>query len=490
MSSQDSGRSALGYILTICLVASLGGILFGYDTAVISGAIDSIAQHFDLSSTLKGWAVSSVVVGSIFGAAMAGWLANVLGRRQAMMTAAVLFLISAIGSALAPNFVFYIILRVVGGLAVGIASLVSPMYMGELTPERWRGRTLSMFQQSIVVGQTVVFFTNYFIARGMTDAWLADVGWRWMLGSEAIPAVLFGVLLFLVPESPRWCVMNNQLDRARRILARFTSRDEIEQTIDNVRQSLHGGEESGRRAMNRQRRDERRTSRRNLREPIMMGITAVGVFIAAANQFSGINVVMYYAPTVLSKVTDSTGSALLQTGYIGLVFIVGNLLGMLAIDRYGRRALLSVGGIACVASMTLLGTVFWLGIQGYTAMIAIMVFVVGFAISWGCCTWTLLSEIFPNAIRGAAMSWAMGANWTAGFIVAQTFPMMRGSEWLQSHFNGGFAFWLFGAMGVISLLLVWRFVPETRNVPLEQMESLMADKFRRGRTHGEPATAN
>ncbi|WP_251978680.1 sugar porter family MFS transporter [Salinicola avicenniae] len=478
---KEQTSAGLGYILAICLVAALGGILFGYDTAVISGAIDSITEHFGLSPTMKGWAVSSVVIGSIFGALGAGWLANVLGRKLTMMTAALLFLISALGSALAPSFWVYIVLRVVGGVAVGIASVVSPMYMGELAPQHWRGRTLSMFQQSLVVGQTIVFFVNYFIARDAASEWLTDYGWRWMLGSEMIPALLFGLLLLLVPESPRWCIMHGQTDRARRILKRFTAGEEIDRMVEEVRDSLDGGRSSGRRAMNRQRRDERRSSRSAIRRPIMMGIALVGIFLSAAQQFSGINVVMYYAPTVLSGVTDSTGSALLQTGYVGLVFILGNALGMYLIDRAGRVRLLSIGSIACIASMAVLGAIFWFDVQGYTAMIAIMVYVVGYAISWGCCSWALLSEIFPNSIRDAGMAMAMGAQWTAGFIVAQTFPMMRGSDWLNNVFNGAFPFWLFGAITLGSLLIVWRFVPETKGVPLESMESLMREKFKRGR---------
>ncbi|WP_456269816.1 sugar porter family MFS transporter [Kushneria sp. AK178] len=480
MTNQQSS-SGLGYILRVCLVASLGGILFGYDTAVISGAIGSIADYFALSPTLKGWAVSSVVIGSIFGALGAGYLANVLGRRTTMMSAALLFLVSALGSALAPTFWFYIILRLVGGVAVGVASVVSPMYMGELTPQNWRGRTLSMFQQSVVVGQTVVFFVNYLIARGVTEQWLTDYGWRWMLGSEAIPALLFGLLLFLVPESPRWCVMRGQYDRARRIFKHFVARDDIEPTIEEVRYSLDEGKSTGRRAMNRQRRNERRSSRSALRKPVMMGITLVGVFLSAAQQFAGINVVMYYAPTVLSDITDSTDSALLQTAWIGVVFVIGNFLGMYLIDRVGRIPLLTIGSIVSVLSLGVLGGVFWFDIKGYTAMIAIMLYVIFFAISWGCCAWTLLSEIFPNAIRGAGMALAVGAQWTAGFIVAQTFPMMRGSEWLNEVFNGAFPFWLFGASALVSMFIVWRFVPETKGVPLENMEQLMGEKFRRGR---------
>lgn len=479
--NDNAKRGGIGYILAICLVAALGGILFGYDTAVISGAIDGISRHFALSDAMTGWAVSSVVVGSIVGAGAAGWLANVLGRRLAMQLSAVLFLVSAIGSALAFSFWFYISMRVIGGAAVGIASLVSPMYMGELAPQRWRGRVLSMFQQCIVVGQTVVFFVNYFIARDVTDAWLADVGWRWMLGSEAIPALVFGLLLLMVPESPRWCVMNNQIDRARRIFKRFNSTEETEEMIEQVRQSLGGGKESGRRAMNRQRREERRGSRSEIRRPIMLGITALGIFVAAAQQFTGINVVMYYAPTVLSGVTDSNSSALLQTGFVGIVFIFGNLAGMLLIDRAGRGRLLTIGSLLCMLSMGVLGGVFWLGIQGYVAMFAIMTFVIGFSLSWGVCSWTLLSEIFPNAIRGTAMSWAMGANWAAGFLVAQTFPMMRGSEWLNEVFHGAFPFWLFGAVIGLSLVITWRFIPETKGVPLESMESLMREKFKHGR---------
>ncbi len=235
-SGNSTGKSQrnIAYIIKICCVAALGGILFGYDTAVISGAIGPITEYFSLSPAETGWAVSSVVLGSIIGAVSAGWCSLKYGRRNTLFAAAILFAISAVGSALATTFTFYTLLRIVGGLAVGLAAVVSPMYMSEVAPREFRGRAVSMFQQSVVVGQTVVFFVNFLIAKGMTEVWLKDLGWRWMLGSEIIPALIFGLLLFTIPESPRWLVLKGKIDQARLILTRISNRKHADNVIAEI----------------------------------------------------------------------------------------------------------------------------------------------------------------------------------------------------------------------------------------------------------------
>ena len=466
--SQDSTtvKANIGYIFKICCVAALGGILFGYDTAVISGAIGPIQEYFGLDAAEKGWAVSSVVLGSIIGAFVAGSCALRFGRRNTLLLASVLFAISAVGSALAQDFTFYTWLRIVGGVAVGLAAVVSPMYISEVAPSAFRGRAVSMFQQSIVVGQCVVFYINFLIARGMTEAWLQDLGWRWMLGSETIPALLFFVLLFIIPESPRWLVLKGKVDRAREVLTRTTNAAEAEETIADIQRSLVAS-------------NAKKDQKVSMRSPLMFAIVAVGTFVAAAQQFTGINVIMYYSPEILKPIAGGTENALFQTTFIGLVFIFGNGLGMYLIDKMGRLPLMIWGTLGCAISMTIVGFVMYSQSTGYTALFALCLYVISYATSWGCVCWTLISEIFPNAIRSRAMSIAVAAQWIAGFMVAQGFPMLNDSATLNEMFHGGFAFWLFAALSIISMLLVVKYVPKTKGVKLEEMEQVMAQKLGR-----------
>ncbi|MGF1740001.1 sugar porter family MFS transporter [Vibrio profundum] len=460
----ETNQRNLRYIIKICCVAALGGILFGYDTAVISGAIDPITRYFHLSSAEKGWAVSSVVLGSIIGAVSAGWFSSKYGRRTTLFIAAILFSISAVGAALATTFTFYIWLRIVGGVAVGLAAVVSPMYMSEVAPREFRGRAVSMFQQSIVVGQTVVFYVNFVIAKGMTEMWLQDLGWRWMLGSEIIPALLFGVLLFTIPESPRWLVLKGKTKRAHEILAKISDANHAHTVIAEIENSL----------------DESRGSdvkQASLKSPLMLSIVAIGTFIAAAQQFTGINVVMYYTPDILKPIVGGTQNALFQTTFIGVVFVMGNFLGMYLIDKVGRLPLMKWGTLGCAVSMSYVGFVMYNHSTGYSAMFALCLYVVSFATSWGCVCWTMIAEIFPNSIRSRAMAIAVGAQWFAGFIVTQSFPMLHSNAFLKEHFHGAFSFWLFAAFSMACMYFVIKYVPETKGVALEDMERVMAEKL-------------
>lgn len=291
--STDKSQRNFAYIIKICCVAALGGILFGYDTAVISGAIGPITNYFGLTPAQTGWAVSSVVLGSIVGAVSAGWFSLKYGRRKTLFLAAILFAISAVGSALAPTFTFYTVLRIVGGVAVGLAAVVSPMYMSEVAPKDFRGRAVSMFQQSVVVGQTVVFYVNFVIAKGMTEMWLQDLGWRWMLGSEIIPAIIFGALLFTIPESPRWLVLKGQKDKAKQVLTRISDAEHAQRVINEIEDSLMASRVV-------------KKSQVSLKSPLMLSIVAVGTFVAAAQQFTGINVIMYYTPEILKPIVGGT----------------------------------------------------------------------------------------------------------------------------------------------------------------------------------------
>lgn len=465
----NTQKGNFAYVIKICCIAALGGILMGYDTGVISGAIGSIREHFQLNSIETGWAVSSVVVGCIIGAVGSGWFALKYGRKNTFFVAAILFAISAIGSALAPNFFLYIILRMVGGVAVGLACVVSPMYMSEVAPSNFRGRAVSMFQQSAVIGQTLVYYVNYTIAKGVTETWLVDAGWRWMLGSEIVPALLFGLLIFKIPESPRWLVLKGRDNEARKALTEINGDESVaNEIIAEIKGSLSESQAA-----------EKQGKRVDIKKsPVLYGIVAIGVFIAAAQQLTGINVILYYAPEILKPlVGGSTEAALLQTTFIGVVFIAGNALGMYLIDKVGRLPLMKWGTFGCAASMTIVGFVLYENATGYSALFALCLYVVSYAVSWGCACWTMISEIFPNSIRTRAMAIAVGAQWFAGFVVTQTFPMLNENPYLLEQMNGAFSFWLFAGLSLISMFIVIRFVPETKGIPLEKMEEEMAKKM-------------
>ncbi|MGF1684053.1 sugar porter family MFS transporter [Photobacterium minamisatsumaniensis] len=460
----ESHKHNIAYIVRICCIAALGGILLGYDTAVISGAIGPIREHFGLTSAQTGWAVSSVVLGSIIGAVSAGWSALKYGRRKTLFIAAILFMISAIGSAVADTFTIYVAFRIIGGIAVGLACVVSPMYMSEVAPKDFRGRAVSMFQQSAVIGQTGVFYVNYLIAKGMSEAWLVDMGWRWMLGSEVIPALLFAGLLFLIPESPRWLVLKGQVDKAKETLSRISNPAHAERLIGEIQASLVDSNSPNKKKV-------------SLRSPLLFSILIIGTFVAAAQQLTGINVIMYYTPEILKPIAGGTENALFQTTFVGVVFILGNALGMYLIDKVGRLPLMKYGTLGCALGMTIVGYVLYTGTEGYAALFALCLYVVAYATSWGCACWTMISEIFPNSIRSRAMAIAVGAQWFTGFIVTQSFPMLNDNAFLNEHFNGAFSFWVFAALSLICMVVVVKFVPETKGVSLEDMESVMAEKL-------------
>ncbi len=452
------------YIIKICFVAALGGLLFGYDTAVISGAIGPLTNHFDLDSMQKGFAVSSALLGCIAGALGGGAIALRLGRRAALLVAAILFVISAIGSALAESYTFFVWLRVIGGIGVGLAAVVSPMYMSEVAPKDYRGRTITMFQQSIVIGQLIVFFVNFLIAKGMTEVWIEDLGWRWMLGSEVIPAALFSILLFFIPESPRWLVLKGRTAEAKAVLAKMSNQQHAEELVADIEASLSSDNKS-------------KGEQISLLHPVMLPIVILGTFISAAQQVTGINVVFYYAPEILKPLAGGTENALFQNVFIGLVSVVGVCIALFLIDRVGRLPLMKWGTLGCILSMGAVGYIVSSDTFGYSAIVALCMYTLCFQVSWGCTCWTIISEIFPNSIRSRAMGIAVGAQWFMNAVVSQTFPMLNGSEFLNEHFNGGFPFWMYAIMSTISIIVVMRFLPETKGVSLEKMQILMAKRF-------------
>ena len=470
----DQHKASHVNVTVVTLVATLGGLLFGYDTAVISGAVGAIDANFvdpwQLSPTardsLSGFAISSALVGTIIGAAMAGWASTRFGRRASMQLAAILFFVSALGSALpelgfAPvgqmgpeavwPFIFY---RIVGGIGVGLASMLAPMYIAEIAPSRIRGRLVSYNQMAIIFGMLVVYFVNWGIALQGDDAWVIETGWRWMFASECIPAALFFVLLLTVPESPRWLVLKDRDEAALSVLGRFNAPDRARQVLDEIKVSLAA-----------------------MSEPLFKSggvLIAVGILLSVFQQFVGINVVLYYAPFIFQNMGATTDAALLQTVLVGAANLGFTLVAILTVDRLGRRPLMITGALVMAAAMFTLGSLFNANALGLPALIAMLVYIAGFAMSWGPVTWVLLSEIFPNPIKGKAMAIAVVAQWVANLAVSWSFKVIDGNSWLVAQFNHGFAYWIYGVMGVLAALFVLRAVPETKGRHLEDMHHLWA----------------
>jgi SP family xylose:H+ symportor-like MFS transporter len=456
----------------LTLIAALGGLLFGYDTAVISGAVSAIDANFitprglseTSASSLSGWAVSCALLGCTFGGLIAGWLATHLGRKGGLIVAAVLFLVSAIGSAypemglgatgsLGVNALTpFIAYRVIGGLGIGIASMLSPLYIAEIAPPAQRGRLVTYQQIAIVSGMVLVYFVNYAIARQGDEAWVLSTGWRYMLLSGAVPAALFLLLLALVPETPRHLVMKGRKEKAHDVLRRLSSESEAQKVLKDIDASLH--ETSG--------------------SFLSFGwlVIIVGIMLSLFQQFVGINAVLYYAPLMFKNMGASTDASLLQTVIVGIANVVFTLVALVTVDRWGRKPLLILGALVMAVSMITLGTLFATGHVGTVALVAVVGYIGGFALSWGPVVWVLLSEIFPNSIKGSAMAIAVCAQWLANLFVSWTFKILDGNSVLNAMFNHGFAYWIYGAMSVLAALFVLKFVPETKGRTLEDIQHL------------------
>ena len=464
-----------GYILRICGIAALGGILFGYDTAVISGAIEALKSYFDLSPAETGWAVSNVVVGCVVGAFGAGPLAGRYGRKKALMLAALLFTISAVGSSLAPTFTWFVIYRIIGGLAVGIAATVSPMYMSEVSPKDMRGRALSMQQFAIVFGQIVIFYVNFKIASIASEAWLIEIGWRWMFASGVIPCVLFCALVFIIPESPRWSVMVGREDQALAMLTRVSNAEHAQSVLKEIKDSVRQDQ-------------QHRKQKLNYSDVRVRFILFVGCMIAMLQQVTGVNVMMYYAPVVLKTVTENAQEALFQTIWIGVLQLVGSVIGAMLMDRLGRIPLMRWGTLGTIVGLLITSYALYTQATGYFALFGMLFFMVFYAMSWGVGAWVLVSEIFPNRMRSQGMSIAVGCMWLANFVVAQSFPMINDQPYLFSTFHGAFPMWVFAACCLFSYWFIARFIPETKGVSLEKMEDVvMAKRYRQPQPEIVPA---
>ena len=457
------------YLIFICVIASISGIILGYDASVISGVIDPLTEHLSLTPAKSGWAVSNVILGCIVGAWAAGRVADRFGRKSTLIFTAILFSISAIGSALASDLTWFVVYRMIGGIAVGMASAVTPLYIAEVSPKDLRGRLLGMQQMLMVGGQVVVYVVNYLIARGMPHEWIVSIGWRWMLASALIPCLLFLVLTFFMPESPRWYAMNNMKERSLKILSALSNAEHARRLYAEIRTSIDADSELTRSP----------TPHGILRDKRSSYILWIGCAIAVLQQLSGINILMYFAPSLLQNVTGNTQDSLFQSIFLGLALLAGVSIALFAFDRIGRIPLLRWGALGCAAFLLLTSWAFMSGTKGYFPVFGLVGYIFVFGMSWSLGTWLLISEIFPNRMRAVAMGYAFCSLWVSNFLVTQTFPMMNRNPALMEHFHGAFPLLLCSVFSIIAYWFVGRFLPETKGVSLEHIEPLMLSKSHR-----------
>jgi len=450
----NENKGSITYLVLVCMVAALGGLLFGYDTGVINGAIGPLKAHFALDAKWEGWATGCALLGCAIGAALAGVLSDWLGRKKVLILSAILFFISAVGTALPRSITTFIIYRIIGGVGVGAASMSSPMYIAEITPARIRGRMVSVNQFAIVSGFMVVYFVNFFIALQGDEMWNQQFGWRWMFGSEALPALLLLVLLFFVPESPRWLTKQDRGDEALDILTRVDGLEYAKTEMAEIEEAI--AQESG--------------SLRQLFQPGMKIILVIGIVLAVLQQVTGINVFLYFGTEIFKKMGSETNAALLQTVMVGAVNLTFTVIAIWTVDKLGRKPLMMIGSAGMGISLLAMGLAAFFGRTELWLLLFILGYIACFALSVGPVTWVILSEIFPTRIRGRAMGIATVCLWLANYVISQTFPMMDENEWLLAKFHHAFPFWVYGAFCAVLLVFVCLALPETKGKTLEEIE--------------------
>jgi len=474
----DANNGSKLYLYSITTVAILGGLLFGYDTAVISGAEKGLeafflmATDFQYDKVMHGITSSSALIGCVIGGALSGFFASRLGRRNSLRLASVLFFLSALGSYYPvffnygePNMELLIafnLYRVLGGIGVGLASAVCPMYIAEIAPSNIRGTLVSCNQFAIIFGMLVVYFVNFLImgdhtnpiidksAEGIlsvnaaSDMWSVQTGWRYMFGSEAFPAALFGFLLFFVPKTPRYLVLVHQDEKAYSILEKVNGANKAKEILAEIKA----------------------TSKEKTEKLFSYGVAVIviGIMLSVFQQAIGINAVLYYAPRIFES-AGAEGGGMMQTVIMGIVNIVFTLVAIFTVDRFGRKPLLIIGSIGMAVGAFAVAMCDSMGIKGILPVFSVIVYAAFFMMSWGPICWVLISEIFPNTIRGKAVAIAVAFQWIFNYIVSSTFPALY-------DFSPMFAYSLYGIICVAAAFFVWRWVPETKGKTLEDMSKL------------------
>jgi SP family sugar porter-like MFS transporter len=436
------------YLLTISLVTALGGLLFGFDISVISGTIPFIQEVFGLNEAMKGWVVSSALIGCIIGASFAGRLGDKFGRKKVLLVTSVLFAVSALGSGVANSIPTFVMYRILGGLAVGGASVLAPMYIAEVSPAHLRGRMVSINQLTIVIGISLAYYSNYFLLQ------IGENAWRWMFAAEVVPSLLFFFALFIVPESPRWLVARNRETEAKQVLTKVAGTEFANFELSEIKASLVGNEKRG--------------TLKQLFKKKYSFILFLGVFLAVFQQWSGINVIFFYAPDIFAKANLGVDAALFQTTLIGLMNIVFTILAMRVIDKMGRKLLMLIGAAGMAVCYLVIGFLFSTGrTEDWLLLTFIIITPAFFAFGLGPTVWVVLSEIFPNKIRGAAMSVATFSLWVACYLLTLTFPVF------VELFNASNTFWLYAVICIIGFLVILKYLPETKGISLEQLEKML-----------------
>lgn len=452
-----------GYMIFLAVVSAIGGILFGYDTAVISGTIGIVTQQFSLDTMQQGWYVGCALIGSIAGASFAGMTSDAIGRKKTMLIAAVFFCICAIGCAESTSFAHLVAFRIIGGVGVGFVSIVSPIYISEISVAEKRGTLVSLYQLAVTIGFLIAYLVNYAILdisqtrefqSGFLNRMLVDDYWRGMLGSGAVPAVLFLAIIFFIPESPKWLITKGRGSMARNVLGRiYPDAARLESEYEITKSSLN---------------DEVKSEWKELLQPWILKAVLIGSAIAILGQFMGVNAVLYYGPEIFAKAGIAGGDALFSQVLVGIVNMVTTVIALLIIDKVGRRQLVYWGVSGMIVSLVMIGIYFAFGERiglGNGFMLAFFLFYVFCcAISISAVVFVLLSEMYPNSVRGRAMSVSGFALWVGTYLIGQLTP------WLLENLTPAGTFFLFAGMCIPYILIMWKAVPETTGKTLEEIE--------------------
>lgn len=460
----------MGYVVFLSIVAALGGILFGYDTAVISGTTTIVGQQFQLNDLQVGWYVGCALIGSIVGVLVAGMMSDGLGRKITMLISAIMFSISAIGCAVCADFSQLVVYRIIGGFGIGVVSIVSPIYISEIAIPEKRGTLVSLYQLAVTIGFLLAYLINYFILKNATsdDATAGAWGdklfhseyWRGMLGCETIPDLLFLIVIFFIPESPRWLIVKGREDKASNILLRiFKSPDAVSEQIALTKTSIQG---------------ETKSEWKALLEPGILKAVIFGSAIAILGQFMGVNAVLYYGPQIFQDAGLSGGDALFSQVLVGIVNMLTTVIALLIIDKVGRKQLVYWGVSGMIFCLLMTGLYFWkgsaIGLGSTFLLVFFLLYVFCTAISISAVVFVLLSEMYPNKVRGLAMSIAGLALWVGTYLIGQLTP------WMLSTLTPAGTFFLFAAMCIPYMLIMWKEIPETTGKTLEEIEQYWKNK--------------
>jgi sugar porter (SP) family MFS transporter len=452
-----------GYIWLISISAAMGGLLFGYDWVVIGGAKPFFEPYFHITDpAISGWANSCALIGCFFGAMLTGTLSGRVGRKHLLMISALIFIASSLGNALAGNFTSFIAWRMIGGLAIGLASNLSPMYIAEIAPSSMRGRLVSVNQLTIVVGVLLAQLINWLVVidlpEGATEevirgSWYGQSAWRWMFGITAVPSALFLLATLLVPESPRWLMGKGRTGEARKVLEKIGGEAYADEALAEIQKSVHAE------------KDRENVSIRELFSPSLRPVLVLGIVLAVFQQWCGINVIFNYAEEIFSSAGYSLSNVLQNIAWTGSVNLVFTFVALGTVDRMGRRPLMIGGSIGLALVYSALGWCYFSQVTGLPVLLLVLAAIACYAMSLAPVTWVVISEIFPNRVRGKAMSVAIMSLWAACFILTYTFPI------LNKHLGASGTFWLYAGICVAGAIFIWIKLPETKGKSLEQIEN-------------------